>query len=122
MNLLQENLTLLMFSFVCILSLNSKIYISLSICFLYFALLYKFTQNNKSRKYEYMTTSVLTLIFFYFFSDVIFFNNFDFFQLKFYILSLCYFHFMEYIFSLVYHPDKLSFDSKKNRIIFRFSD
>jgi len=113
MNLLQEHLTLLIFSFVFIFSLYREFYISLFTCFLYFAFVYKFIQNNKSRKYEYVTTTMLTVIFFYYFFDVIFYKNFDFFQIKFYALSLCYFHFMEYMFCLFYHPEKLSFDSKK---------
>ncbi len=112
MSLLNQHFILVVSSFFLIMSPNINNYLALLTIILFIASISKSIRNNSSRKYEYITTSILSLIFFYSGIDLIFKRNFNFFQLKLYLMSLCYFHLMEYIFVLVYHPKKLGFDSK----------
>ena len=115
MNLLHEHLTLVLFSSIMCYTPNWNIHIALTLLITYFTFIFYLIYNNTSRKYEYITTSLISLIFFYSGIDLIFNKNYNHLQLKLYTMSLCYFHFMEYIFNLVFHPKTVNFDSNNNK-------
>lgn len=112
MNLLQEHILITTSSFFLIMSTYVTNYLTFFSIILFLTSILKSISNNPSRKYEYMTTSILSIIFFYSGIEIAYNNNYNLFQIKLYFMSLCYFHFMEYIFCLIYHPKKLNFDSK----------
>jgi hypothetical protein len=111
MNLLREHLTLVIFSSIMCYIPIWNIYIALAMSITYVTFIFYLIYNNTSRKYEYITTSLISLIFFYAGIDLIFKKNYTHLQLILYTMSLCYFHFMEYAFNLVFHPKTVNFDS-----------
>jgi hypothetical protein len=70
------------------------------------------------RKWEYITSVFLNMILLTSVFQILFLQNNDFyFQLYVYLISLCFYHFMEYFFVCVYHFEYLTFESKHYYII-----
>jgi hypothetical protein len=86
--------------------------ISNIVIFLYFSFLYKKFSNEKERLKEFLTTFILSSIFTFSLFKILISHDLFFIQIYIYFISLSIYHFSEYAFVCVFHPDKLGFNSK----------
>lgn len=86
-----------------------SIIISNLIIFSYFLFLYKFFFSNVK---EFITTYILSLIFNFCLLKILISHDLFLIQIYIYLISLCIYHFCEYAFVCVFHPEKLGFNSK----------
>lgn len=92
---------------------NNLFFLILTICFLNLTYISLFSKEEyKSRRKEFITTFILSLLFSFSLFRLIFSQDYFFVQIYIYLISLCVYHFMEYTFVLVFHFNNLKFDSK----------